>query len=821
MVTLNPVVDTLLLSTTQAGMRTAIGVGAGSGDVVGPSSATDNAIVRYDGTTGKLVQDSTVTILDSGGIQMATTSQISFFNAGYFVRASTGLEVQSADYIRFLSSGANERMRITSTGNVGINHTSPSAKLHVDAPSTTAISLTYGAAAGQIFTNENSELAFGLSNASPYPLYIQGRSSTNGARNIVLQPLGGNVGIGTASPDAVLNLDHPTDTRLLFNGGSTGASYGIDWGFTSSVNKYASVNFDYDDRSSKGLQLNSGYTITFNDIGTDGAIDAEWMRITSAGNVGINDSSPSHKLDVNGTGRFTSSVRFDGNTNNYAGAYDIRRTGTGYVRHRIADQSLLIGVTNTAGTLHYPIVLNASSDLLVFNNEEGEMARFNTVGDFGINVTSPAEKLHVAGNTRFDYTHGQYSRLGLPAANNGASNGDGYMYLWMSEPGVTWTGGGIGRNMRNNSSAFTRINTALTSQMMRFEENGNITFTVDTGSVRTTPFTIGSTGAAVTGSLTVGGNPVILAGTADNDSSLGIEMSATSLRTKYRMWTDTQYGIGMGASYSFGSLNGYAMSFQMNNDSNRGFWWGDTAHSNAQGAMSLTTSGNLAVARGFRLGYGESDTTTASEGLQVYRAFNAGAGSTTPSIRTEGSYGGGIALLDNRESGLYASGAGDYLHFYVGRTIGSVAPNSKVAMTATSTGRLGIGLTNPSYRLQLSSDSAAKPSTSTWTITSDARVKTETGEYTKGLEAVLALRPVTYRYNGKAGMIDDGEDKISIIAQEAITVFPECVGSYMTKLEEDDEEDTEVLNWNGHALTFALVNSIKELVARIEAIENN
>ncbi len=39
--------------------------GAGSaGDVVGPSSATDNAIVRFDTTTGKLVQDSGVTMSD-------------------------------------------------------------------------------------------------------------------------------------------------------------------------------------------------------------------------------------------------------------------------------------------------------------------------------------------------------------------------------------------------------------------------------------------------------------------------------------------------------------------------------------------------------------------------------------------------------------------------------------------------------------------------------------------------------------------------------------------------------------------------------------
>ena len=40
--------------------------GSGSGDLVGPSSATDNALTRYDGTTGKLVQDSNATLSDAG-----------------------------------------------------------------------------------------------------------------------------------------------------------------------------------------------------------------------------------------------------------------------------------------------------------------------------------------------------------------------------------------------------------------------------------------------------------------------------------------------------------------------------------------------------------------------------------------------------------------------------------------------------------------------------------------------------------------------------------------------------------------------------------
>jgi len=44
----------------------------GSGDVVGPASATDNAIVRYDGATGKLVQNSGVTVDDSSRLGLGT-----------------------------------------------------------------------------------------------------------------------------------------------------------------------------------------------------------------------------------------------------------------------------------------------------------------------------------------------------------------------------------------------------------------------------------------------------------------------------------------------------------------------------------------------------------------------------------------------------------------------------------------------------------------------------------------------------------------------------------------------------------------------------
>lgn len=48
--------------------QTITATGSAAGDVTGPSSATDNAVVRFDNTTGKVIQNSGVIINDSGEI---------------------------------------------------------------------------------------------------------------------------------------------------------------------------------------------------------------------------------------------------------------------------------------------------------------------------------------------------------------------------------------------------------------------------------------------------------------------------------------------------------------------------------------------------------------------------------------------------------------------------------------------------------------------------------------------------------------------------------------------------------------------------------
>jgi hypothetical protein len=58
----------------------ASGAWAVAGDLAGPASSTDNAIARFDGTTGKLLQNSTITISDIGHIVGSNTATGNYIN---------------------------------------------------------------------------------------------------------------------------------------------------------------------------------------------------------------------------------------------------------------------------------------------------------------------------------------------------------------------------------------------------------------------------------------------------------------------------------------------------------------------------------------------------------------------------------------------------------------------------------------------------------------------------------------------------------------------------------------------------------------------
>ena len=78
------------------------------GDVVGPASATDNAIARYDLTTGKLIQNSLVIVDDTGAVAGVTTLAASTSVTTPIVQAtnSGGLALKNSAGTTQMSVGA-------------------------------------------------------------------------------------------------------------------------------------------------------------------------------------------------------------------------------------------------------------------------------------------------------------------------------------------------------------------------------------------------------------------------------------------------------------------------------------------------------------------------------------------------------------------------------------------------------------------------------------------------------------------------------------------------------------------------------------------
>ncbi len=133
-------------------------------------------------------------------------------------------------------------------------------------------------------------------------------------------------------------------------------------------------------------------------------------------------------------------------------------------------------------------------------------------------------------------------------------------------------------------------------------------------------------------------------------------------------------------------------------------------------------------------------------------------------------------------------------------------------------GRVGIGVSSPAYQLQLSTNSAAKPTSTLWTVPSDIRVKKNIKPFTDGLGVIEKIHPVSYELNGKAGLPLD-EPGIGVVAQDVKDVVPYSIKTWKAKLEPTDSEETELYDFDSNALTYVLINAVKEQQKLIEELK--
>jgi len=105
-----------------------------------------------------------------------------------------------------------------------------------------------------------------------------------------------------------------------------------------------------------------------------------------------------------------------------------------------------------------------------------------------------------------------------------------------------------------------------------------------------------------------------------------------------------------------------------------------------------------------------------------------------------------------------------------------------------------------------------------WSITSDARLKKNIVDNTDGLDKITAIKVRNFEYRTADEVTDlPKEQAINIkgvqlgaIAQELQAILPDCVKT----------ESTGVMSVDASNLTWYLINAVKELNAKITALEN-
>lgn len=99
--------------------------------------------------------------------------------------------------------------------------------------------------------------------------------------------------------------------------------------------------------------------------------------------------------------------------------------------------------------------------------------------------------------------------------------------------------------------------------------------------------------------------------------------------------------------------------------------------------------------------------------------------------------------------------------------------------------------------------------------TSDARVKEDVSDLDLGLSELRQVRPVRFRYNGRAGT-PAGRAGVGVLGQEIETIVPETVQRVNVA---DDPSLADLRVFDPSALTYVLINAVKELAAKVEHLE--
>jgi hypothetical protein len=438
---------------------------------------------------------------------------------------------------------------------------------------------------------------------------------------------------------------------------------------------------------------------------------------------------------------------------------------------------------------------SASSDIVASSNNGTESVNFIDMGINSSGYTNTSLPVLGGANTAYLYSTGTDFVIGNATA---------------ARPLRFFTGGTANTNERMRIDGTGRVGIGNTSPTQALDVTGNVQFSgalMPNNNAGTAGYVLQSNGAGVAPTWVAAASGSNWSLTGNTGTTAGTDFIGTTDDTDLVFKTD---GGEVMRLYSGGGLELDA------------------------GTGSGTTAGSAIYATGTYNNYLEFNVQNLSNGntasSDIVATANNGSGSSVyidMGINSQGYSNGASNILNGSNVAyLYAHGRdfkigngspGRNLVFFTnptGATLGTNTANGVERLRISENGNVGIGENNPSYLLHLGSNSAAKPGSNAWTVTSDLRLKKDITPFADGLNVLTKINPVWYKYNGMANMPNDGKSYVGIIAQDMQKIAPYTIDTF-----KDSETSTEYLNYDSNAITYILINSVKEQQAEIEKLK--